>query len=611
MPNEARIHYRIIPANPQAHLFQISLRISQPDPQGQIVSMPAWIPGSYMIRDFAKNVVTLEARNKGKHLQAVKIDKDSWQLPACEGEISLEYQVYAWDLSVRTAHLDTSHGYFNGTSVFLRVHGQDDQPCTVEILPPAGDIARDWRVATTLPRDGAEDWGFGRYRAPDYEELVDHPVEMGNFSQARFEAGGIPHDIVISGRHRADMDRLSRDVKKICETHIDLYGELPDIDRYLFMLTVVGDGYGGLEHRASTSLLCSREDLPLAGEPDMSEGYRNLLGLCSHEYFHTWNVKRIKPAVFMPYDLNHESHTRQLWAFEGITAYYDDLALTRSGVIDAGSYLELLGQTITRVWRGAGRFKQSVAESSFDTWTKFYKQDESAPNNIVSYYTKGSLIALALDLTVRKLTCNRKSLDDLMRQLWQEYGKPGIGVPEGRIEEMASELAGQNLDVFFQQYLYGTQDPPLAALLKDLGIEFKLRPASNADDKGGKPAADDSKTVAQFGARIVKDNSGARLSHVFDNTPAQRAGLSAGDLVIALEGLKTDKASLEKTIARYSANSRIKLHVFRRDELHEFSVQLAPAPDDTCYLLIDDKAGDQAIGRRQQWLKGNEHEQSG
>jgi len=382
-----------------------------------------------------------------------------------------------------------------------------------------------------------------------------------------------------------------------------LFGELPEIKRYVFLIMAVGDGYGGLEHRASTSLLCSRNDLPLEGEDVVTDGYRSFLGLCSHEYFHTWNVKRIKPVVFTPYDLSQETHTEQLWAFEGITSYYDDLALVRSSIIEPASYLELLGQTITRVLRGQGRFKQSVAASSFDTWTRFYKQDESAPNNIVSYYTKGSLIALALDLIIQQTTNNQKSLDDLLRLLWQDYGKPGRGLAEKEIEKLLSELTGEDMTDFFANYLYGTQDLPLENLLKTVGIDFHLRAASSVDDKGGKPADNsNSKPVINLGARVVAEPAGALLTHVFDNGPAQRAGLAAGDIVVALDGIRTSKDNLEKRINSYQINDEVTVHAFRRDELCKFMLVLTAAPLDTCYLEINDSVDTQQKTAWQRWL---------
>jgi len=602
MTSPVAVQYTIKAFKPEAHLYQLTCKIDSPDPAGQMVYMPAWIPGSYMIRDFAKNIVQIRASDSKGEVRLEKLDKQTWQCPPCSGSLTLKYEVYAWDLSVRTAHLDTTHAYYNGSSVFLAVKGKEQQACSVDIRSPDGDQYSNWRVATTLPRSTAALYGFGGYQTNDYAELIDHPVEMADFTLASFEAGGIPHDIVITGKHRADMDRLCADLQKICQTHIDMFGELPEMERYLFLTMVVGSGYGGLEHRSSCSLLCSRNDLPLANQQEMADEYVSFLGLCSHEYFHTWNIKQIKPAIFMPYDLQQESYTKQLWAFEGFTSYYDDLGLIRSGLINKERYLELLGQTATRVWRGTGRLKQSAAESSFDTWTKFYKQDENAPNAIVSYYARGALLALALDMLIQKNTGYEKSLDDLMRHLWQHFGKPQIGVPEGKIEKIAAEIAGTDLTEFFLQYLYGTEDIPLADLLDEMGVRFMLRPAENMDDKGGK-ALKTSQALAGIGARFTNQTNGALISNVFDDSPAQIAGLSAGDVIIAIDGLKVDKSTIDTVIASYPPGSRVTVHTFRRDELMELSVTLQVIENNTCVITMDNNASAEQIRRHEVWLK--------
>ncbi len=594
------ISYRVVPKHPEAHLFEVTCTIQSPGSEGQIVSLPAWIPGSYMIRDFARNIVSLHGHCGDEAIAVRKLDKQTWQFGRCEGPLIIHYEVYAWDLSVRAAHLDSTHGYFNGTSLFLMVQGYEQHACGVEILPPQGNQYQRWQLATTLPRNGAPPYGFGLYMASDYDELIDHPVEMGTFTLASFQAGGLPHDVVITGRHRADTKRLCSDLQRICQTHIDMFGELPAMDRYLFMIMAVGEGYGGLEHRSSTSLLCSRNDLPLSGEAKITEEYRTLLGLCSHEYFHTWNVKRIKPEAFAPYDLTREVYTRQLWAFEGITSYYDDLALVRCGLITAEEYLELLAQTITRVWRGSGRFKQSVADSSFDAWSKFYKQDENAPNGIVSYYTKGALIALALDLTLRREIKHKISLDDVMRALWSRFGRTGVGVPEGSVEKTAAEISKLNLNDFFNRYVTGTEDPDLKSVLHDMAIEFNLRAGENADDKGGKPAQGEPHPT--LGARLATDSGGAKVTHVYDAGPAQRAGISAGDVLIAVNGIRIVKSNAEKLLASYPINSQVHLYAFRRDELMEFDVLLTEPVKDTCVLSLDAKAEKACLKHRSKWL---------
>ncbi len=597
------IHYCIIPKNPQAHLFEVTLTISEPDPEGQRLSLPAWIPGSYLIRDFAKHVVRLSAEALGQSLAVQKLNKSTWRCAPNTGPLTISYEVYAWDSSVRAAHLDTSHGFFNGASVFLKVEGQENQPCRVAILPPEGEAYDSWRVATALPRSGAEPNGFGDYQAGDYEELIDHPVEMGEFSLAAFEACSVSHAIAITGRHRADMSRLCQDLKVLCEYHIRFFGEPAPMDRYVFLVTAVGEGYGGLEHRASSALLCSRNDLPRAGETEIGEGYQNFLGLCSHEYFHTWNVKRIKPAAFTPYNLDSENYTRLLWAFEGITSYYDELGLVRSELISQDSYLERLGQTITRVLRGSGRLKQSLADSSFDAWTKFYQQDENAPNAIVSYYTKGSLVALALDLTLRRETQGRCSLDEVMRALWKTYGKTGVGVPENGVEQLAAEVSGLDLRSFFDAVLRGTEDLPLEVLLASVGIGYELRASESGEDKGGEPGKGGAPRTT-LGVRLTPNEKEAKISQVLDESAAQLAGLSAGDSLIAVDGIRATASNLEKIIESYPAGSTVRIHAFRRDGLMEFQATLKAAPLDTCVLTIDPSADPATVAARRSWLFG-------
>ena len=599
--NQTDIRYTIIPAKPAAHLYEVTCTIERPDPQGQQLWMPSWIPGSYMIRDFAKNVVRLHASDEKGEISVTKIDKQTWRCAPCNGPLTVKYEVYAYDLSVRSAHLDTTHAYFNGSSVFVAVQDQEDQPVQVDIQMPPQDCAKDWRVATTLSRIDTKLFAPGSYWAKDYDELIDHPVEMAEFDEINFEVGGTPHHIVISGRHHADLYRLAHDAQSICQTQVAVFGELPEMERYIFFLMVVGDGYGGLEHRNSSSLICSRRDLPVKGMATPGDGYVILLGLFSHEYFHTWNIKRIKPAEFLPYDLKQESYTRQLWAFEGITSYYDDLGLVRSGVIDEQKYLELLGKNITRVMRGSGRLKQSLRESSFEAWTKFYKQDENSPNAIVSYYAKGAMFALALDLQLRSLSDNSKSLDDVMRRLWHEYGKPGIGVGDDTIQMLAEEVCGQSLQDFFTRHLDTTEDLPLNDLCQFIGVSLQQRMADSLDDAGG-TAAKNTNATAPFnlGAKFIADPFGVRVQLIRDDGDLQHVGVAANDVIIAIDGLKVGKDNLATLLAQYASGDTIEMHAFRRDELMLFHVSLTHAIADTWYLLTSDDEIYQQ--RRQQWL---------
>jgi predicted metalloprotease with PDZ domain len=593
------IRYSIVPKQPAAHLFEVTVTVTDPDPSGQRFMLPVWIPGSYMAREFARNIVTLRAFNEaGRKVRVEKTDKHTWQAAPVSGALTLRYEVYAWDLSVRAAHLDDTTGFFNGTSVFLAAVGHEDAPCLVDIQKPAGPAYRSWRVATALPEArGTRRYGFGEYSAQNYDELVDHPVTLGEFALTTFKAHGVPHDIVIAGRVVAlDMARLAADLKRICEAQIALFepkSKKAPVERYVFMTQAVSDGYGGLEHRASTALICNRTDLPVEGRPQTTEGYRTYLGLCSHEYFHTWNVKRIKPAAFAPYDLTRENYTSLLWLFEGFTSYYDDLILVRSGLIKPEEYFSLLGKVVGGVLRGSGRLKQTVAESSFDSWIKYYRQDENAPNAIVSYYTKGSLVALAFDLSIRAQTGNRKSLDDVMRLLWQRFGrdfyrgKP-VGVTENEVEALFAEATGAELGALFEQAVRSTRDLPLDTLLEPFGIS--LAPEA---DRNARPS---------LGARL-RGGADCTLAAVHDGSAAQKAGLSAGDVLVAIDGLRVTGANLDALLSRYLPGAKVEVHAFRRDELRTAQVKL-DGPEVSRYTLAVTDKRTAARNWRERWLAG-------
>ena len=673
------VHYSIFPVDPGAHLFEVSVWVARPDPAGQRLSLPVWIPGSYLVREFARHLDSVSAlarRHPPKSLHSEeasqasvatrstkrpatrvsasgnadtmaigirKIDKNTWLCDALQDAglgLMVRYQVYAWDLSVRAAHLDTTHGFFNGSSVFLCVQGQEDRPCSVDILPPDGEAFSHWKVATTLPRPelsaggsrsakGSADalYQFGRFRAPDYDALIDHPVEMGDFQLAHFDAGGCRHEIVVTGRASVDFERLIRDLKPICETEIAMFDPVSrkaPVQRYLFLVMAVGDGYGGLEHRASTALICSRDDLPWPGMQGTPSGYQTFLGLASHEYFHTWHVKRIKPARFAPYDLDREVYTDLLWVFEGFTSYYDDLTLVRSGAIDEAAYLKLLAQAMQRVASNPGRRLQSVAESSFDAWIKYYRPDENTQNAVSSYYVKGSLVALCLDLLIREKTQGQRSLDDVMRLLWQRYGrgfydtdtqrtgtgtkKPagvqgaagrsrsvatktaaqaahrtveetvspdtardvvqegttGRGVGEADMPALIQEATGLDLRRQTRAWAYGTEELPLARLLKPMGLAvITERPEDVRVSLGMRTGMRDGELTI-----LTAERDG----------PATAAGLSAGDHLVAVDGLRCTEGRLKTLLARKAPGETVLVAAFRRDELLMATVGLVEAP---------------------------------
>lgn len=586
--NTKPILYSLEPFDPSGHRFRVTVTIPAPAARGQVVSLPAWIPGSYLVRDFARQIETIEARCGSKKIALTKIGNHSWRAAVCSSPLTITTTVYAYDLSVRGAHLDQSHAFLNGTSVFLCIHGSESLPCVVNLLPPPKPLR--WSVFTSLPQWGKNQSGkqhaFGKYRAENYDALIDHPIEMGNPQVAKFKACGAKHELVFTGNiPNLDLKRISQDVKKICETQIRFFEPdthlapfLDSAQHYVFMTMVTGDSYGGLEHRASTALMASRKDLPIIGQEKTPAGYETFLGLVSHEYFHTWHVKRIKPSVFAPYDLTRETHTRLLWIFEGFTSYYDDLMLLRSGVIDRQTYFSILGKQISSVLNAPGRHKQSVAESSFDAWTRYYKQDENSPNALVSYYTKGSLIALGLDLTIRYATRDQHSLDDVMRLLWHRYGRDfyigaGQGLAERDFARIVREACGVDVSEELQSWVHGTVDVPLKKLFALNGIALNFKTPSHL------PSLD---------VRVRKQGEHLVLATVFEHGAAHRAGLSAMDTLVAVDGLRVDasQSSLDALLERYQPEDRVTIHAFRRDELISFNVKLSAPANSACELKV-------------------------
>ncbi|MFP4154401.1 MAG: M61 family metallopeptidase [Halothiobacillaceae bacterium] len=554
------------------------------------LAIPAWIPGSYMIRDFARHVVQVEAfRPDGRPHALTWEDKQTWVLPASDEPVRLRWAVHANDLSVRGAHFDAEHAFFNGTSLFPLWMGHEGTPCELELLAPSDEGRAQWRVATGMPSVDIDEYGFGLYRAENYEALIDYPFEVGNFRLLEFEAGGIPHRMAFTGAHpEADLARVARDVARICTAQLTFFGDPPPFDGYLFLVDVEVDAYGGLEHRNSTALVCSQASLPRRGETEPPDAYRQFLGLCSHEYFHSWNVKRIRPQAFMGLPLANEAYTRLLWVFEGVTSYYDDLFLRRAGLVDDAGYLELLAGTLNRVFRGQGHRCQTLEESSLLAWTKFYKQDENAINALASYYNKGALVALMLDLILRTGP-GHGSLDALMRLLWREYGQTGRGLPEGEtVERLAERVGGLKLDEFFAQALRTTDELPVVETLSGFGVSARWVPEKEGPD---------------FGVIIRADERGeARVAAVHAGRPAASAGVCAEDVIIAVDGERVDAASLPAVLARSVARRPVTWTVFRRRRLREIQVVPADPPANQLRLGPDPAASPEAVARLRTWL---------
>jgi predicted metalloprotease with PDZ domain len=525
------MHYRIEAADQHAHLYGVTLTIAQPATR-QRVSLPVWIAGSYMVREFAKQLTGISARQVQHNLAVKQLDKATWEVNCEEDKpLTLHYQVHAHDDSVRTAWLSSQRGFFNGTSLCLQVEGQADVPHHLELVADSFNAVKsnsNWQVATGLTPVKTDRRGFGTYVAANYDELVDCPVEMGAFWSGNFKACGIEHRFVVAGATPAfDGQRLLRDSQKICETairfwHGKKHSATPH-KNYVFMLNAVADGYGGLEHRNSTALICNRADLPRLDEAKQSEGYITLLGLISHEYFHTWNVKRLRPAEFARYDYTTENYTELLWFFEGFTSYYDDLLLCRAGLIEDVQYLKLLNKTINQVLQTPGRKVHSVAQSSFEAWTKYYRQDANSPNLTVSYYTKGALVALCLDLSLRLhgVKNHSLSLDDAMRALWAHCctGKQVGPMSEADVLTILKELTGRSWTAELKKWVHGKRDLPLEKLLAHHGVNVQQVPAQLAQ---------------RLGLRVTEDH-GLQIKTVLNGSAAHKAGFAPGDEWLGIE----------------------------------------------------------------------------
>ena len=523
----AAVHYRVECADLHSHLFAVTLTIASPAAL-QRVSLPVWIPGSYLVREFAKNLQGLRATQGRRKPVLQQRDKHSWDVACDPGKpLVLRYEVCAYDHSVRTAWLDSERGFFNGTSLCLRVEGQTEGPHAIDLVAPAlrAGTAR-WSCATALVPVKADRQGFGSYLAAHYDELVDSPVEMGAFWSAEFDVCGVPHRFVVAGTTAAfDGERLIADTRAICETQMRFWhgdkvgkrgGPKAPHDRYVFMLNAVDDGYGGLEHRHSTALICTRRDLPQLAAKKQPEGYTTLLGLISHEYFHTWNVKRLRPAEFARYDYAQENYTQLLWFFEGFTSYYDDLLLRRAGRIDDATYLRLVNKTINGVLQSPGRQVQSVADASFDAWVKYYRQDEQTPNATISYYTKGALVAMCLDLTLRSE--GKGTLDDVMRLMWtRSRGGP---ISEADVAEALETVGGRSYAHELAQWVHSTDELPLEPLLRAHGVAALDDPAQRAQE---------------LGLRVAEANGSLQVKVVLRGGAAEKAGFATNDEWIGIE----------------------------------------------------------------------------
>ena len=576
------ICFTVTAKNLHAHLFEVELKLQNPNPLGQVFSLPNWIPGSYLIRDFAKNIVSIQARSGSQALLIKKLDKNHWISAPCQEEITLSYEVYAFDLSVRSAYLTNERAFFNGTSMFLLPLGFENEQCELHILPAnSAQTLGNWSCATGLKK--TKEFNF---IANNYQDLIDHPVEMADFTLFDFEVQNVKHQMAITGMHNTDIKRLQQDLKTICEHHVSFFNNSMPFDDYLFLTLVRTQGYGGLEHKNSSSLICSRKELPAIGMQEISKDYTRFLALCSHEYFHAWWVKTIKPASFHNLDLNRENYTEQLWIFEGFTSYYDELSLLRAKLLTPEQYLDLFAQTVTRVQKSKGRLTQSLAQSSYEAWTKFYQQDENAPNAIVSYYTKGALLAFVLDVEIRKQTNGEKTLDDIVKHVWDGY--QSCGLEDNTIQTIINQITNTDFSEFFKDYLYGVKELPLQACFEYMGIDCQFV----------EYLAD----LSDFGLSVSTQGEFSQITQVFADSSAQLAGLYVGDKIVSVNFQHLKDKALIAQLNQYAPGEVIKVGVLRDELLMEIPVMIGQINPTFCKLSLKTELDKQTIKQQRQWF---------
>jgi len=578
------VEYTVRVREPALHLVEVELRIANADSLGDTVelSMAAWCPGSYLIRDYARYVRQLAASDGDGNLLAVgKTAKHTWRVErGAASEVVIRYAVYGHDLTVRTNHIDTTHAFLHGPATFLYVEALRQLPCSLSIQGPDG---ADWTTAIGLPRE--ED----RYLAENLDELLDCPVHIGDVEVREFEAAAKPTRLVVWGRGpglAADLDRLSEDLAAIIENHARRFGGVPYRD-YTFILMISPKAYGGLEHKTSSANLNPPEAFANA------KAYADLLELLSHEFFHVWNGKRIYPDAFAPFDYSTESYTRCLWVIEGLTSYIDRLTVCNAGRMELKRYMEKLADEWGRLQMIPGRELHSLEEASFDAWIKLYKPDESNLNTTVSYYLKGGLVALALDLEIRSRSGRERGLRDVLRELWERYGSQGIAYPEAEVQAAFEAGAGFALDEFFADYIHGRSDPDLVGALHRAGLVL--------DATWDKAQKEGDRIPAWLGLTMRGESS--TIAEVVDDSPAAAAGLSPGDQVIACAGYRTAKAKdLRKHLTAHAPGDEVDVALFRRDRLLNLSVLLGESPPSRYEIRGGDDPSDEQKALFADWL---------
>jgi predicted metalloprotease with PDZ domain len=550
-----KLAYKIAMPQPQTHLFEIELTVCNWDGKLLDLKMPVWTPGSYLVREYAKQLQDLVAlTDLGDRLATTKIAKHYWQIQTNHhNEITVSYRMFANELTVRTNHLDATHGYFNPAALCFYVPGYEHCPIEITIVPTDPS----WKITTPLPEISPH-----TFLAADFDTLVDSPFEIGCQQVHDFTVLDKPHQLVVWGEGNLDPQVAINDIKKIIEVEAKIFGGLP-YEQYIFLLHLSPSGGGGLEHKNCCSLLYPRFSFQ-AGEK-----HNRFMQLVAHEFFHLWNVKRIRPAALEKFDYERENYTPSLWFSEGTTSYYDLLIPRWAGIYDEQEFLAELSKEITRFMTTPGRLVQPLSESSFDAWIKLYRPDANSSNSQISYYLKGEMVTLLLDLLIRDRTQGNKSFDDVLVAMWNQFGKAEIGFTETQLKQIIESTANQDLTEFYDRYIHGIEELPFNDYLAAVGIELKPVNTNN---------------VPTLGIIVKSEHGREMIKSVASNSPAQLAGVDPGDELLAINGFKISADKLIDRLKSYQVGQQIELTIFHGDRLITVPVILAPSQPDRYQL---------------------------
>ena len=544
-----KLAYQIAMPLPQTHLFEVKLTVSSWDSDLLDVRMPVWTPGSYLVREYAKQVQDFVAiSDKGRKLVTNKTAKNNWQIRTNESnKIVVNYRVFANELTVRTNHLDATHGYFNPAALCLYIPGFEDCPIEIKIILPDPD----WQITTPLTEISPQ-----TFLAADLDTLIDSPFEIGTQQVYDFTVLEKPHQLVIWGQGNLEPDRAIEDIKKIIEVEAQIFGGLP-YEKYIFLLHLSPAGGGGLEHKNCCSLLYPRFNF------QGTEKNNRFMQLVAHEFFHLWNIKRIRPIALEKFDYDRENYTPSLWFSEGTTSYYDLVIPRRAGIYDDREFLAELSKEITRFLTTPGRLVQPLSESSFDAWIKLYRPDANSSNSQMSYYLKGEMVTLLLDLLIRTHTHGAKSFDNVLAIMWEQFGKAEIGFTEIQLKQIIEPVANRDLTEFYDRYIHGIEELPFNDYLAPFGIELEPVEAN----------------TPYLGINVKTESGKEAIKTVAANSPAQLAGIDPGDELLAIDGFKITADKLTDRLRSYQAGQQISVTIFHADRLMTVPVILAtPQP---------------------------------